>query len=118
MQAAGIGEASLSHALVVIFLEFFAWGLLTVPVINVLAETFPTNSFLMNGLILGVKVHIAVCLVEVYNIPVKTPAGYIVISIGTSHWRPVGYMGSQGVPPSHRLLHMHAHTVPAHQSMV
>ena len=76
--------ASLFHALVVIFLEYFAWGLLTVPVINVgcfslllhmhsqiilsfphmkfnslfqvLAETFPNNKFLMNGLILGVKV--------------------------------------------------------------
>uniref|UniRef100_A0A1I7YN93 MFS domain-containing protein n=1 Tax=Steinernema glaseri TaxID=37863 RepID=A0A1I7YN93_9BILA len=47
--------ASLYHALVIIFLEYFAWGLLTVPVINVLAETFPTNKFLMNGLILGVK---------------------------------------------------------------
>ena len=48
-------EASLIHALVVIFLEFFSWGLLTVPVINVLAETFPANKFLMNGLILGLK---------------------------------------------------------------
>ncbi|CAD6194050.1 unnamed protein product [Caenorhabditis auriculariae] len=48
-------EASVLHALVVIFLEYFAWGLLTVPVINVLAETFPTNKFLMNGLVLGVK---------------------------------------------------------------
>ncbi|KAK0413685.1 hypothetical protein QR680_006942 [Steinernema hermaphroditum] len=47
--------ASLYHALVIIFLEYFAWGLLTVPVINVLAETFPANKFLMNGLILGVK---------------------------------------------------------------
>uniref|UniRef100_A0AC35G676 Major facilitator superfamily (MFS) profile domain-containing protein n=1 Tax=Panagrolaimus sp. PS1159 TaxID=55785 RepID=A0AC35G676_9BILA len=47
--------ATLFHALVVIFLEYFAWGLLTVPVINVLADTFPSNKFLMNGLILGVK---------------------------------------------------------------
>lgn len=51
----GVTEASVSHALIVIFLEYFAWGLLTVPVINVLAETFPTNKFLMNGLVLGVK---------------------------------------------------------------
>uniref|UniRef100_A0A914E1B9 Major facilitator superfamily (MFS) profile domain-containing protein n=1 Tax=Acrobeloides nanus TaxID=290746 RepID=A0A914E1B9_9BILA len=50
-----IASASLLHALIVIFLEYFAWGLLTVPVINVLAETFPNNKFLMNGLILGVK---------------------------------------------------------------
>ena len=67
-------DASLTHALVVIFLEYFAWGLLTVPVINVsfnarahnrrkpdcflqvLAETFPQNKFLFNGLILGLKV--------------------------------------------------------------
>ncbi|CAD5212990.1 unnamed protein product [Bursaphelenchus okinawaensis] len=49
------GGAHLTHALIVIFLEYFAWGLLTVPVINVLAETFPTNKFLMNGLILGLK---------------------------------------------------------------
>ncbi|KAL3108220.1 hypothetical protein niasHT_018628 [Heterodera trifolii] len=48
-------EASLVHALIVIFLEFFSWGLLTVPVINVLADTFPANKFLMNGLILGLK---------------------------------------------------------------
>ncbi|PAV75712.1 hypothetical protein WR25_09393 [Diploscapter pachys] len=48
-------EASVSHALVVIFLEYFAWGLLTVPVINVLSETFPANKFLMNGLVLGIK---------------------------------------------------------------
>ncbi|CAI4232739.1 unnamed protein product [Auanema sp. JU1783] len=48
-------EALVFHALVVIFLEYFAWGLLTVPIINVLAETFPTNKFLMNGLVLGIK---------------------------------------------------------------
>ncbi|KAF7630762.1 MFS domain-containing protein [Meloidogyne graminicola] len=48
-------EASLVHALFIIFLEYFSWGLLTVPVINVLADTFPSNKFLMNGLILGLK---------------------------------------------------------------
>lgn len=31
----GFGDASVHHALIVIFLEYFAWGLLTVPVINV-----------------------------------------------------------------------------------
>lgn len=34
-QSAGIGEPSVYHALVVIFLEFFAWGLLTMPLITV-----------------------------------------------------------------------------------
>ncbi|KAB0399692.1 hypothetical protein E2I00_019885, partial [Balaenoptera physalus] len=70
----GIGSPSVYHAVIVIFLEFFAWGLLTAPtlVVNsptnivsplvlyftglvVLHETFPKHTFLMNGLIQGVK---------------------------------------------------------------
>ncbi|XP_067169088.1 hippocampus abundant transcript 1 protein-like isoform X2 [Apteryx mantelli] len=52
----GIGEPSVYHAVVVIFLEFFAWGLLTTPMLTVLHQTFPQHTFLMNGLIHGVKV--------------------------------------------------------------
>ncbi|XP_006627070.1 hippocampus abundant transcript 1 protein-like [Lepisosteus oculatus] len=51
----GIGNASVTHAVIVIFLEFFAWGLLTTPMLTVLHETFPQHTFLMNGLIQGVK---------------------------------------------------------------
>ncbi|NXB44599.1 MF14B protein, partial [Leucopsar rothschildi] len=51
----GIGRPSVYHAVVVIFLEFFAWGLLTTPMLTVLHETFPHHTFLMNGLIQGVK---------------------------------------------------------------
>uniref|UniRef100_A0A8C5FDF5 Major facilitator superfamily (MFS) profile domain-containing protein n=1 Tax=Gadus morhua TaxID=8049 RepID=A0A8C5FDF5_GADMO len=51
----GIGRPSIYHAVVVIFLEFFAWGLLTTPMLTVLHETFPQHTFLMNGLIQGVK---------------------------------------------------------------
>uniref|UniRef100_A0A8C9WIL7 Si:ch211-87m7.2 n=2 Tax=Scleropages formosus TaxID=113540 RepID=A0A8C9WIL7_SCLFO len=51
----GVGSASVIHAVVVIFLEFFAWGLLTTPMLTVLHETFPQHTFLMNGLIQGVK---------------------------------------------------------------
>uniref|UniRef100_A0A672QHK9 Hippocampus abundant transcript 1 protein-like n=1 Tax=Sinocyclocheilus grahami TaxID=75366 RepID=A0A672QHK9_SINGR len=51
----GIGEPSVYHAVVVIFLEFFAWGLLTTPMLAVLHQTFPQHTFLMNGLIHGVK---------------------------------------------------------------
>lgn len=54
-RTSGIGAPSLYHALVVIFLEFFAWGLLTMPVIAVLSDTFPGHTFLMNGLIMGIK---------------------------------------------------------------
>jgi len=53
--SSGLGEASIYHALVVIFLEFFAWGLLTSPMITVLNHTFPDHTFLMNGLIMGIK---------------------------------------------------------------
>ncbi|XP_051924958.1 hippocampus abundant transcript-like protein 1 [Hippocampus zosterae] len=49
------GRARVTHAVVVIFLEFFAWGLLTTPMLTVLHETFPQHTFLMNGLIQGVK---------------------------------------------------------------
>ncbi|UXI23119.1 Sars1 allergen SMIPP-C [Sarcoptes scabiei] len=48
-------KPSLFHAIVVIFLEFFAWGLLTLPAITVLNRTFPEQTFLMNGLIMGIK---------------------------------------------------------------
>ncbi|XP_064259455.1 hippocampus abundant transcript-like protein 1 [Passer domesticus] len=51
----GIGRPNVYHAVVVIFLEFFAWGLLTTPMLTVLHETFPHHTFLMNGLIQGVK---------------------------------------------------------------
>ncbi|XP_073085023.1 hippocampus abundant transcript-like protein 1 isoform X1 [Manis javanica] len=51
----GFGRPSVYHAALVIFLEFFAWGLLTTPMLTVLHETFPQHTFLMNGLIQGVK---------------------------------------------------------------
>uniref|UniRef100_A0A673WRW6 Hippocampus abundant transcript 1 protein n=1 Tax=Salmo trutta TaxID=8032 RepID=A0A673WRW6_SALTR len=51
----GMVEPSVLHAVVVIFLEFFSWGLLTTPMLTVLHETFPQHTFLMNGLIHGVK---------------------------------------------------------------
>lgn len=53
--ALGWGRPSVLHAVVVIFLEFFAWGLLTVPVVNVMSQAFPQYTFLMNGMIQGVK---------------------------------------------------------------
>ncbi|BFZ16310.1 hypothetical protein BsWGS_19349 [Bradybaena similaris] len=54
-EESGVGQASIYHALVIIFLEFFAWGLLTSPIISVLNDTFPKHTFLFNGLIQGVK---------------------------------------------------------------
>nr|XP_045377708.1 hippocampus abundant transcript-like protein 1 isoform X1 [Camelus bactrianus]XP_045377709.1 hippocampus abundant transcript-like protein 1 isoform X1 [Camelus bactrianus] len=55
VQLQGFGRPSVYHAAIVIFLEFFAWGLLTTPMLNVLHDTFPQHTFLMNGLIQGVK---------------------------------------------------------------
>uniref|UniRef100_A0A4W4FIR7 Major facilitator superfamily (MFS) profile domain-containing protein n=1 Tax=Electrophorus electricus TaxID=8005 RepID=A0A4W4FIR7_ELEEL len=54
-QPQGFGSPSVYHAVIVIFLEFFAWGLLTAPTLVVLHQTFPKHTFLMNGLIQGVK---------------------------------------------------------------
>uniref|UniRef100_A0A0B6YZE3 Major facilitator superfamily (MFS) profile domain-containing protein n=1 Tax=Arion vulgaris TaxID=1028688 RepID=A0A0B6YZE3_9EUPU len=54
-EESGIRQASIYHALIIIFLEFFAWGLLTSPIISVLNDTFPKHTFLFNGLIQGVK---------------------------------------------------------------
>uniref|UniRef100_A0A1A8RFU2 Major facilitator superfamily (MFS) profile domain-containing protein n=1 Tax=Nothobranchius rachovii TaxID=451742 RepID=A0A1A8RFU2_9TELE len=51
----GRRRARVTHAVIVIFLEFFAWGLLTTPMLAVLGETFPQHTFLMNGLVQGVK---------------------------------------------------------------
>uniref|UniRef100_A0A7N6BXF9 Major facilitator superfamily (MFS) profile domain-containing protein n=1 Tax=Anabas testudineus TaxID=64144 RepID=A0A7N6BXF9_ANATE len=51
----GRSRARVTHAVVVIFLEFFAWGLLTTPMLTVLHKTFPQHTFLMNGLVQGVK---------------------------------------------------------------
>lgn len=53
--ASGFGKPNVYHATVVIFLEFFAWGLLTSPMLTVLHNTFQEHTFLMNGLIQGVK---------------------------------------------------------------
>uniref|UniRef100_A0A8C2K454 Hippocampus abundant transcript 1 protein n=1 Tax=Cyprinus carpio TaxID=7962 RepID=A0A8C2K454_CYPCA len=53
--SSNIIKPSVYHAVVVIFLEFFAWGLLTTPMLTVLHQTFPQHTFLMNGLIHGVK---------------------------------------------------------------
>ena len=44
------------HATTVIFLEFFAWGLLTSPTIEALKIAFPSGTFLKNGIVQGVKV--------------------------------------------------------------
>ncbi|CAF4364523.1 unnamed protein product, partial [Rotaria magnacalcarata] len=53
--SSGFGKPSVYHGLIVIFFEFFAWGLLTNPIISVLNQTFPSHTFLMNGVIHGIK---------------------------------------------------------------
>lgn len=39
----GIGRPSVYHAVVVIFLEFFSWGLLTTPMLTVSSDRFYIN---------------------------------------------------------------------------
>lgn len=53
--SSGLSQPNVYHALVIIFLEFFSWGLLSNTIITVLNETFPDHTFLLNGLIQGVK---------------------------------------------------------------
>ena len=52
----GFGRPRVFHALIVIFAEFFAWGLLTMPTITALKQTFPEQPLMINGLIFGIKV--------------------------------------------------------------
>lgn len=52
----GLGRPTVLHALIVIFAEFFAWGLLTTPTITALKQTFPDQTLMINGLIWGIKV--------------------------------------------------------------
>lgn len=56
----GFGRPTVFHALIVIFAEFFAWGLLTTPTITALKKTFPGQTLMINGLIWGIKVSILV----------------------------------------------------------
>lgn len=52
----GFGRPTVFHALIVIFAEFFAWGLLYIPTMNALKQTFPHQTLMINGLIWGIKV--------------------------------------------------------------
>lgn len=54
----GFGRPTVLHALIVIFAEFFAWGLLTTPTITALNQTFPDQTLMINGLIWGIKVRL------------------------------------------------------------
>jgi hypothetical protein len=56
----GFGRPRVLHALIVIFAEFFAWGLLTTPTITALKQTFPGQTLMINGLIWGIKVSLIV----------------------------------------------------------
>lgn len=60
----GFGRPTVFHALIVIFAEFFAWGLLTTPTITALKKTFPGQTLMINGLIWGIKVSIKYYCVE------------------------------------------------------
>lgn len=51
----GFGRPTVFHALFVIFAEFFAWSLLTIPTITALKQTFPGQTLVINGMVWGVK---------------------------------------------------------------
>ncbi|XP_050542517.1 hippocampus abundant transcript 1 protein isoform X2 [Daktulosphaira vitifoliae] len=51
----GVGKPSIYHALIITFLEYFTWGLLTLPTVSKLNNTFQDHALLMNGIIWGIK---------------------------------------------------------------
>ncbi|XP_052848764.1 LOW QUALITY PROTEIN: hippocampus abundant transcript 1 protein-like [Drosophila gunungcola] len=51
----GIGEPSVWHAVIVTFMHYFAWGLLTVPFIEKLSRSFGYRVLLVDGLVNGVR---------------------------------------------------------------
>lgn len=50
-----VGKPSIFHAVVVTFLHYFSWGLLTVPFIAKLSESFGDRAFLVDGLVFGIR---------------------------------------------------------------
>ena len=48
-------KPSVWHPVVAVFLQFFAWGLITAPMIKILNTTFGDNALLYNGIIMGIK---------------------------------------------------------------
>jgi MFS family permease len=48
-------KPSVMYPVIIVFLEFFAWGLLTTPMLNQMASTFGDETFLINGIIQGTK---------------------------------------------------------------
>lgn len=55
LKCISFNKPSVYHAMIIIFLEFFAWGLLTEIVLKSISEAFPKNTLLFNGIIQGVK---------------------------------------------------------------
>ncbi|XP_039485567.1 hippocampus abundant transcript 1 protein-like [Drosophila santomea] len=51
----GIGKASVWHAVIVTFMHYFSWGLLTVPFIEKLSLSFGNHVLLADGLVYGVR---------------------------------------------------------------
>ncbi|KAH8361471.1 hypothetical protein KR084_003382 [Drosophila pseudotakahashii] len=51
----GIGKASVWHAVIVTFMHYFAWGLLTVPFIERLSASFGNRVLLVDGLVYGAR---------------------------------------------------------------
>lgn len=48
-------KPSVIYPVIILFLEFFAWGLLTTPTLNQLNKTFGADTLLINGIIQGIK---------------------------------------------------------------
>lgn len=97
---------------------------------QVLHETFPQHTFLMNGLVQGVKVGPPQLLTLVWHRlvastgPDGTPppplalSGLPVVPVGSSDWCTVGHLGQEVVSPHDGLLHLRPHPVHEDQPLV
>ncbi|XP_050742601.1 hippocampus abundant transcript 1 protein isoform X4 [Drosophila biarmipes] len=55
VKSSAIGKASVWHAVIVTFMHYFAWGLLTVPFIAKITDYFGNHVLLVDGLVYGVR---------------------------------------------------------------
>lgn len=105
---------------------------------QVLRDVFPQHTFLMNGLVQGVKVNrsavycqrsfqpllLNLTLVEYYDIMASLSLyfsvrlGFPVISVGSSDWCSVRHLGQEVLPPHDSVLYLRPHPLHEDQPLV
>ncbi|MEQ2211762.1 hypothetical protein XENOCAPTIV_014935 [Xenoophorus captivus] len=97
----GIGRPSVYHAVMVIFLEFFAWGLLTTPMLTVSNWCEGRSLKFNTSFVLYLLMNIAPVIGTL-----PSYSGPAVVHVCSSDRSAIGRMGSKIFPSDHRLLHL------------